>query len=157
LDRGDDVGELSCSRLLQSGKQSAVASHLGAIIEHHRPAIEHCAGVAEQLVLDPQQPASSRGEMASPHQPHRCSTRGPIEGLGDRRPPVHHQRLLVVVGHGNPPDVVGIAAGLRTIDPSEHQAGITDVEIVEAAGDVALDHLPFPAGLLGAALADFDH
>ena len=43
------------------------------------------------------------------------------------------------------------------VEPAEHQRVVAELELVQPVGDVALDHLPFPAGLFGAALADLDH
>ena len=44
----------------------------------------------------------------------------------------------------------------RLTEP-DGRIGHAEVELGEAGGDALLDHLPLPAGLLGAALADLDH
>src|SRR3546814_21190 len=43
------------------------------------------------------------------------------------------------------------------VDAAEHEAGAAQLERRQPLGDVALDHLPLPAGLLGTALAHLDH
>ena len=64
----------------------------------------------------------------------------------------------MLVGHCQPADVVAVAAlPGGEVDPSEHEAGVAELQGGEALGDVALDHLPLPAGLFGTALAHLDH
>jgi hypothetical protein len=165
LDGGDDVAEPTGAGLLQGGDQRTVAPHLArlvtvvvAVVDHPEFAVEHPGTLAEQLVLDAEQLPAPGGEVSAPHQPHRRPAGGPVEGLGDGCPPVDHQGFLVLVGDGHAADVEGVATGgAGLVDAPEHQAGITEVQIVEAAGDAALDDLPLPAGLLGPTLPDLDH
>ena len=49
--------------------------------------------LAEQLVLDPEQLLALDREVAPASQSHRVATGRPVEGLGDRRPPVDHDRF----------------------------------------------------------------
>ena len=50
-----------------------------------------------------------------------------------------------------------IAELARTVSAIEHETGVAQLEGCQPLGDVALDHLPLPAGLLRAALADLHH
>ena len=68
--------------------------------------------LAEQLVLDAEQLAALDGEVAAAGQAHRVAPGGPVERLGDRRPPVDHDRLAVLVGHGQPADVEALGRRL---------------------------------------------
>ena len=158
LDRGDDVGEAAGASLLERGDERAPAADLAALVDHGELAAEQPGRLAEELVLDGEQLAAAGGEVAAAHEAHRLAAGGPVEGLGDRRPPVDDERLAVLVGHGQPADVVAVAAlAAGAVDAAEHQAGVAELERGQPLGDVALDHLPLPAGLLGAALADLDH
>ena len=71
------------------------------------------------------------GEVAAARQPHRRAAGGPVEGLGDRRPPVDDDRLLVLVGHGEAADVEGVAAASPlsavAVDAPEHEAGVAEL------------------------------
>ena len=96
--------------------------------------------------------------MSAAGEAHGLGTGGPVEGLGDGRPPVDHDGFLFFVGHAGAPDVIGVVAGVFVcVEPAEHQRAVAELELHQAVGDVALDHLAFPASLLGAALADLDH
>ena len=78
---------------------------------------------------------------------------GPVERLGDRRPPVDDQRLLVFVGDGQPADVKrlnarGRAVGRRVrlrlaVDTAEHQRLSADLELLEPGQAVAHPDVPF--------------
>ena len=158
LDRGDDVGEAPGADLLERGDQGALAPDLPAVVDDRQLAAEEPGGLAEQLVLDGQQLAAPGGEVAAADQAHRRAPGGPVEGLGHRGPPVDHQRLPLLVGHGQAPDVEAVAPlALGAVDPPEHEAGVAELEGGQPVGDVALDHLPLPPGLLRAALAHLDH
>ena len=50
------------------------------------------------IVLEAEHLAALHGEVAAAGEAHRVATRGPVERLGDRRPPVDHDRLAVLVG-----------------------------------------------------------
>ena len=165
LDGGDDVAEVTGAGFLQGGDQRAVAPDLVrlvpvvvAVVDHTELAVEHPRTLAEQLVLDAEQLPAPGGEVAATHQSHRRPPGGSVEGLGHRRPPVDHEGLLALVGDRHTADVEGVApVGAGLVDAPEHQAGIAQVQVVETVGDVALDDLPLPAGLLGATLPNLDH
>jgi len=152
LDGGDDVAEASGPGGLQRGDEGAVTGDgaVGLLAVH---ALE----LAEDLVLHGQQGPAAGGEVPAPAQAHRLAARGAVEGLGDRRPPVDHERLLVLVGHGQAPDVERLAPGLGgAVDATEHQGGIAELELAQALEDVLLEDLTLPAGLLGAAPAHLE-
>jgi hypothetical protein len=158
LDGGDDVGQAAGAGLLQRRDEGAGAAHGRAVVVDDQLAAEHARRLAEQLVLDAEELAAPRGEVPAADEAHGRAAGGPVERLGDRGAPVDDQRLLRLVGHGDAADVERLTAlGTRLVDAAEHQAGVADVEVVEARGDVALDHLAFPSGLLGSALANLDH
>ena len=158
LDGGDDVGEAAGAHLLEGGDERALAPDLAALVDDRQRAAEEPGRLAEQLVLDGQQLAAPRGEVAAAHEPHRHPAGGPVEGLGHGRPPVDHEGLAVHVGHRQATDVEGVATlALGAVDPAEHEAGVAQLQGRQPLRDVALDHLPLPAGLLRAALADLHH
>ena len=66
--------------------------------------------LAEQLVLEPEQLAALDGEVAAAGEAHRLTAGRPVERLGDRRPPVDHDRLAVLVGDGEAADVEALDA-----------------------------------------------
>ena len=91
-------------------------------------------------------------------RPIGCAAGGPVEGLGHGGPPVDDQGLALLVGHRQAADVVAVAAlAAGAVDAAEHEAGVAQLQGGQPLGDVALDHLPLPPGLLGAALADLHH
>ena len=73
----------------------------------------------------------------------RVAAGGPVEGLGHRGPPVHHQRLVVGAVDGQAADVeasrcrvrVGprfaVVALVEPVDPTEGQGLVADVELLE--------------------------
>ena len=122
------------------------------------PAAVGVDGIAEQLVLEIEQGAAARREVPTTREAHGLRAGGPVERLGDRGPPVDHDRLLVAVGDAHSADVerLGVVVGVG-VEATEDQRVVAQIELVQPIGDVALDHLPFPPGLLGAALAHLDH
>ena len=163
LDGGDDVGEPAGAGRLERGDQRAVAAD--AVVRVAAVAAARAAALAEQLVLDVEERAAPGGEVAAAGQAHRLAAGGPVERLGHRGPPVDDDRLLVLVGHRQAPDVVGVArrrlrvavAVARLVDAPEHERGVAEVELGEPVGDRVLDHVALEPGLLGAAPADLDH
>ena len=98
--------------------------------------------------------------MPAAGEAHRRSAGGPVEGLGDRRPPVDDDRLLALVGHGEAADVedlphVAVAGG--PVDAPEAEAGVAELELAQPGDDRVPDDVALEAGLLGAAPADLDH
>ena len=165
LDGGDDVGEPSGATELECGDERLLAAHLGehAAVER-RPVggrAEQLGPVAEVLVLDAEQLAPAGGEVAAAIETHRRATGGSVERFGHGRPPVDDDGLLALVGHGEAADVIGLALLLivdrGSIDASEDQRGVAQLEITEATDDRVPDHISLEAGLFGAAPADLDH
>ena len=162
LDRGDDVGQAAGAAGLEGGDQRAVpgdAPGAGVLLLDEPDGV---GGVAEELVLDAEQRARPGGEVAAPGEAHGLAARGPVEGLGDRRPPVDHDGVAVGVGDGHPTDVPGVAghavlARAVEVDATEDQGGVAELERLEAVGDRVGDDVALEAGLFGAALADLDH
>ena len=135
LDRGHDVTERAGSTALQRGEQRRVAAQSltasrrvlpHVTVERFEAFVVPDAEVpgTEQLVFDAEQRPAVHREVASPRQPHRLATGGPVERLGDRRTPVDHDRFAVFVGDGEPADVVrlgGVGFVADPIDAAEHQ------------------------------------
>ena len=128
--------------------------------------VEPGDGLAEELVVEAEQQPAAGGEVTAADQAHRLAAGGPVERLGDRRPPVDDDRLLGLVGDGEAPDVeavdqVGVGRGhLRArasnvgpalVDAPEAQRLVADVELREAVGDVLVDDVALVAGLERAA------
>ena len=84
-------------------------------------------GVAEELVLDRQQLAASGGEVTAAGEAHGLAAGGPVEGLGDRGPPVDDDGLLLGVADRDAADVEGLgsspgASGARSMRPKHRAA-----------------------------------
>ena len=169
LDGGHDILEATGSSLLQRSNQStrhgpaverAVAGHgltVGGAVEIPVSDVEADGGlVAEEFVLDAQQRAAPGREVPSALQAERLPAGGTVEGLGHRRPPVHHDRVVVGIPQADAPDVETLRSRGR-IDSPEHQRPVADVEPCES-GQGCLEHgLTFEPGLGGAAPARAEH
>jgi hypothetical protein len=90
--------------------------------------------------------------VAAEYQAQGIAAGGPVERLGDRGPPVDHQRVVVGAVDGQPTDVerlgVRIALLVRTVslqpvDPAEGQGLVPDVQLLEAGQAGADDDVPF--------------
>src|SRR5690606_21197893 len=128
--------ELSGARLLRRGDERAATTHPVVAVALAVDA-QQLGALAEQLVLDAEELAAAGGEVPAADEPHRRPPGGPVERLGDRRPPVDDERLLRLVGHGDAPDVVALAPlGAGLVDPPEDEAGVADVEVLQPLGDV---------------------
>ncbi len=122
-------------------------------------------GGAEPLVLDPHDPPTLGGEVATQDQPHRVPARGSVERLGHRGPPIDHQGLEVLARDPQPPDVEALGlldAGrpvtvLAPVDPAEAQGLLTDVELVEAGQARADDDVTLLAELVCTPATLVDH
>ncbi len=126
-------------------------------------------GVDEVLVLEPEHRAAPHGEMAAPGQALRVQAGGPVERLGHRGPPVHHQRLVVRARDGETPDVEGLAqhrsSGGRgtvprfgqTVDAPEVERLVADVELLQAGQAGAHHDVALGARLERAAPAEIEH
>jgi hypothetical protein len=154
LDGGDDVAEAARACGLERRDQRALPLQAGAFAE--------VEGVlAEELVFDAEQLTAAGGEVAAAGQAHRLAAGGPVEGLGDRGPPVDDERFLVGARHGDATDVERLAVGELlvglAVDAAEHERGVAQVKLGQAVRDGVVDDLTLEAGLLGAALPDLDH
>ena len=155
LDRGDDVAHAAGAGPLERGEQRALA-------DHREPGGVGRVAV-EDLVVEPDELAAGAGsgeEVAAPDHAHRLDRRRPVERLGDRRPPVDDERLLLLVGDREPPDVEALVGGGATTsvgcgrDAAEAQRRLADVEGGEAAPGHVVGGVALEAGLVGAARAD---
>ena len=173
LDRGDDVPERAGAAPLERGEQRRVAAQLRvvavrAVAGAVRPIAVPLVTVrdeavvvtqaevpaAEQLVLDAEHRAALDDEVAAPHESHRLGARRPVERLGDGRPPVDHDRLGLLVGHGEPADVERLGRRRRlgvAVDPPEHERGVTEIEVGEALDQRLVERVALETGLERAA------
>ena len=103
--------------------------------------------------------------MAAQDQTHRVAARRPVEGLGHRGPPVHHQGLEVLARDPEPADVEALGP-LRLarpipvqapVDAAETQGLLADVELVEAGEARADDDVTLLAELVGTAATLIEH
>ena len=161
LDRGDDVAHAAGAVAFERGEQRALAHDRGS-------PTASAASWSNTSSSRPTQLAALRGEeVPAAHDAHRLDRGRPVERLGDRRAPVDDERGLVVVGDRDAADVVPVAVGGGAgvvglqVEAAEHQRGVADLEVGQAAlgvgdGDVALEPGlvgPAPAHL-GVALGD---
>ena len=93
---------------------------------------------AELLVLVGGQAPAGEPEPAPPYQVHRVGLAGPVEGAGDRRAPVDHDRVACRVVDVPPADVErrAVRSGLTffipyaprgIVEPAEEQRGVGDI------------------------------
>ena len=109
---------------------------------------------AEQLVLEAEHGAALDDEVAAAHQAHRLAPGGPVERLGDGRPPVDDDRLGLLVGDGQAADVErlgGVRALGVAVDAPEHEGGVAEVEVGEALDQGLVEGVALEAGLERAA------
>jgi hypothetical protein len=152
LDRGDDVAERAGAPAFECGEQRGVAAQrLGARRSVEAFVVAEAeVPLAEQLVLDTEEFLALDGEVAPPQQTHGVATGGPVEGLGDRCPPVDDDRLAVLVGDGETADVealdgVGRLGG--AVDATEDQRGVAQVEVGEPLEECLVERVALEAGL----------
>ena len=136
LDGGDDVAHGPGAGPLERGQQGAGAAESAARrvsspppsssprSSQSRAPVDPAAPVepvdrrrGEALVLDADDPPALGGEMAPQDQAHGVAARGPVEGLGHRGPPVHHQGLEVLARDPQPADVEALGP-LRAVAPA---------------------------------------
>ena len=155
LDGRHDVAHAAGAGPLQGGQQ-----HLRA--GQAEPGAGFAALGIEELVLEVQHLLPFGEEVAAADQAHGVGAGGPVEGLGDRRPPVDDQRLLVLVGDGQPADVERLGVPRRrhwaarpstrlAVDAAEHQRFPPDLELLEPGQAVAHPDVPLGHRLEGAA------
>jgi hypothetical protein len=128
LDGGDDVAERPGAAALDRGQQRRVAADGDAIrAVAAQPVVLADAEVAlaEQLVLESQQARPLDGEVTPAHEAHRVAAGRPVERLGDGRPPIDHDGLALLVGHGQAPDVEALhsicGTFAKAVDAAEHE------------------------------------
>ena len=182
LDRPDDVPHLAGARLAQRGQQRPGATQDEPVREQPLPAVPElsAAGTAwghrarpairihEVLVLEPEHGTPPHREVAAAGQALGIESRGTVEGLRHGGAPVHHQRLVIGARDGEPADVEGLAqqGGLRagvvarlreTVDASEVQRLVADVELLQAGQAGAHHDVALGARLERAAPAEVEH
>ncbi len=181
LDGGDDVAHDAGPGPFQSGQERSGPAQLelavspvvrGLVVPARAPVLGGEPGVAvtvgagggavhdrgrrETLVLHAHDPSTLGGEVATKDETHGLSPRGPVEGLGHGRPPVHHQGLEVLARDPQAADVetLGVLeAGRRgvvlaSVDAAEAQGLLADVELVEAGQAGADDDVALLAELV---------
>ena len=107
----------------------------------------------------PEQVAALDREVAAAGEAHRVAARGAVERLGDRCPPVDHDRLGVLVGDGQAPDVEALqppSAAPRLIldvpvDAAEHQRRLAEIEVGESLEHGLVEGVALESGLERAA------
>src|ERR1019366_3981053 len=122
-------------------------------------------GDTEAFIFDPHDPAPLGGQMAPQDEAHGVAPRGPVERLRHRGTPVDDQGLEVLARDPEPADVEALGvpgtgrrrAVLTTVDPTETQRLLPDVELVEAGETRPDDDVALLAGLGGAAATLVDH
>ena len=117
-------------------------------------------GLGEVLVFDPEHLSVADLEVASAREPERLDAGRSVERLGDRRAPVDDERLEVLAGHRDAPDVERLAAsrpGRRCgVDAAEAQRLVADVELLEPQQRGVDDDVALGARLQRAAPADVE-
>jgi hypothetical protein len=122
LDGRHDVAHRPDARPLDLGGQDAA---LGAQL----------LAAVEVLVLEAGQLAPYEAEAPAGRDALRVAHAGPVEGAGERGPPVEHHRLAQVVGDVPPADVIG---GVVDVEPAEEEGGGRVVgQFGHSAGHVA--------------------
>ena len=107
--------------------------------------------------------------MPATGQTLRVQAGGPVERLGHRGAPVHHQRFVVRARDGETADVEGLAqqratgGGVNlpgfgeTVDTPEVERLVADVELLQAGQAGAHDDVALGARLERAAPAEIEH
>ena len=151
LDGRDDVAHPSRARTLERGEQRALA-------DDRQVRLVGCVAVEDLVVeADDHAPLPGTGEEVAPaHDVHRLDRGRAVEGLGDRCAPVDDDRVALLVGDGDAPDVVGagrlaVAVPVAQVEPPEAERQVADVERGEAPAREVLGHVPLETGLVGAA------
>ena len=104
----------------------------------------------EQFVFDTEQLRTFDHEVTTPSQAHGLTTGGSVERLGHRGAPVHHDRVAILVGHGQAADVEALGTRhvvAHSIDAAEHQGSVSEFEFGEAAHQLLVDRVALEAVL----------
>ena len=113
LDRGDDVAHAAGAVAFERGEQRALAGDRQPFVVD-RVLVEHLVVEADQLA------ALAGDEVTAAHDVHRLDRGRPVEGLGDRCPPVDDERRVLVVLDGEAPDVPARPPSLQ-VEAAEHE------------------------------------
>jgi hypothetical protein len=104
---------------------------------------------AKVLVLDPRDLVAADRHVAAPRQTERLDTGRAVERCRDRRAPVDHQRVQLVIGDREPTDVVDVGdtdlVG-HVVDAPEEEGLVPDGQLIEsveggAHDDITLDQV----------------
>ena len=155
LDRGDDVAERAGAAAFERGEQGRVAAQRRpalVTVLRHQPVVVADPEVAatEELVLETEHRAPLDDEVAAAQQPHRLAPGGPVERLGDGRPPVDDDRLGPLVGDRQAADVErlgGVRALGVAVDAPEDEGRIAEVEVGEALDQGLVERIALEPGL----------
>lgn len=164
LNGGDDVAQLPRSAALDRGHERAVTAQAARMHEAALGAVEPFVmadsemTLAKEFVLDAKKRRTVDHEVAASGQPHRLTARRSVEGLGDWGPPIDDDRIAVLVGHRQSSDVEALdAVGSigrsfsrsvdLTIDASEDQGGVAEIEIGQTSDQLLVDGVPLEAVL----------
>ena len=82
--------------------------------------------------------------MTTARQTERLDSRGAVERLGDRRAPVHHERVQLFVRDGEPSHVIDVARAKSVgvvVDASKEQGLVANRQLVEAVQRGAHDNV----------------
>ena len=122
---------------------------------------------SEALVLQPHHPAAVEGQVTAKDQALRVAAGGPVERFGNRGTPVHHQRVVACTVDGQSSDVerlgvgpvrrIAVVAFVQTVDPTEGQGLVTDVQLLESGHRRSDDDIPLRPGLESPAPAQVQH
>ena len=179
LNRADDVAHVPGAGLAEGREQGTGATQHHALGEQALPGravggsgLGHrqdgCPGrprwVDEILVLQAEHGPTPHGQMATSGQALGVEPGGSVERLGHRRPPVHHQWLVVRARHRQTPDVerlteqrpVFVVPFGKAVDAPEVERLVADVQLLQAGQAGAHHDVALGARLECAALAQIE-
>jgi hypothetical protein len=145
LDGCDDVAHSAGAVAFERGEQRAFARDLEAGIGDR--------ALVEDFVVKAGDLAALLGDdVPAAHHCHRCDRGGAVEGFGDRRAPVDHERCVRFVLDREAPDVP--ARRVFHVEPTEHEGRVGDVEVGQAPLGHIPGDVPLEPGLVRPARAD---
>ena len=161
LNRCDDVTEATRASRFESREQGTLtANNLASFnfTDGHSQARQRCP---EEFIFDTQQPTAASCEMTTTRQPHRLPAGCSVERFGDWRAPVDNDRILRRIADRNASDVEALHKVIRgfgfSIDTTETQRRIAQLELGQTVVNGFVDHLALKARLLGATSTNLDH